>query len=57
MSETFADDIVDKWRKMRDDFDRDPSMPNPYEEAENRTVPQTHHSNVRLFEFFRSHHG
>jgi len=24
------------WCKMRDDFDRDPSMPNPYEEVERR---------------------
>jgi hypothetical protein len=30
-------DNVEKWRKMRDDFDEDPSKPNPYEEVENRT--------------------
>lgn len=36
MSGSYSSDIVDKWRQMRNDFDRDPSKPNPYQEVENR---------------------
>lgn len=38
ISASHPPDVVDNWREMRDNFDRDPSMPNPYEEAEQRTV-------------------
>jgi len=38
MSGSYPADVVSKWRKMRDDFDRDPSKPNPYEERNNRMV-------------------
>ena len=37
MSNAFDPATVDKWRKMRDEFDLDGSMPNPYEEPDNRT--------------------
>ena len=37
MSSAFDPAIVDKWRKMRDEFDLDGSKPNPYEELDNRT--------------------
>jgi len=36
ISESYPADVVNKWRKMRDDFDRDSSRPNPYEEVNNR---------------------
>ena len=37
MSGLFDATTVDKWQKMRDEFDLDNSKPNPYEEVENRT--------------------
>ena len=30
--------VVEKWHKMQNDFDRNPSMPNLYEEVETRKV-------------------
>ena len=36
MSGSYPVATVDKWRKMRDEFDLDPSKPNPYEEIDNR---------------------
>jgi len=36
ISASYAPDVVEKWHKMRNDFDLDPTMPNPYEEVENR---------------------
>ena len=38
ISESYPVDIVAKWRRMRADFDLNPSMPNPYKEVERRTV-------------------
>ena len=35
MSGSYPVATVDKWRKMRDEFDLDPSKPNPYEEIDN----------------------
>lgn len=43
ISESYPANVVAKWREMRDNFDRDPSMPNPYEEAEQRMVPPPLH--------------
>ena len=37
MSGAFDAATVDKWRKMREEFDSDHSKPNPYEEHDNRT--------------------
>ena len=37
ISESYLLAVVDGWREMRDKFDRDPSMPNPYKEVEDRT--------------------
>ena len=36
ISESYSADVVDKWREMRAEFDRDHSMPNPYKETEDR---------------------
>ena len=36
MSESYPADVVSQWRKMREDFDRDPSKLNPYEEVDDR---------------------
>ena len=38
ISGTYMPDIVKKWHKMQNDFDHNPSMPNPYEEVETRKV-------------------
>ena len=38
VSESYPTAVVDKWREMRDSFDRDTSMPNPYKEVEDRTI-------------------
>ena len=38
MSGSYPADVVSKWRGMRDDFDRDPSKPNPYEDVDDRMV-------------------
>ena len=56
MSGSYPPDIVDKWHEMRDDFDCDPSKPNPYQEVENRV------SSVCFFGLLsyltnRPHHG
>ena len=36
ISGAYSAATVDKWRKMRDEFDLDNSKPNPYEELDNR---------------------
>ena len=36
LSASYPADIVSKWHKMQDNFDRDSSKPNLYEEADNR---------------------
>ena len=36
MSAAFDSTTVDKWRQMRELFDRDQTKPNPYEEVDNR---------------------
>lgn len=33
-SKTLPDDTLADWNKMRQEFDRDPTKPNPYEEPE-----------------------
>jgi hypothetical protein len=38
MSSSYPEAAVSKWTAMRDDFDRDSSKPNPYQEAEQRMV-------------------
>ena len=38
MSGSYPADVVNKWHKMWDEFDRDSSQPNPYEEVKNRMV-------------------
>ena len=38
ISGSYAAGVVAKWREMLDKFDRDPSMPNPYKEVEERTT-------------------
>jgi hypothetical protein len=37
MSKGYETATVDRWRQMRDEFDKDNSKPNPYEEPKNRT--------------------
>ena len=37
MSGSYPTPTVDNWRKMRDEFDLDPSKPNPYKEVDNCT--------------------
>jgi hypothetical protein len=39
ISESYPAAIVDKWRIMRENFDRDRSKPNPYKEVEEREFP------------------
>ena len=39
ISGSYTAEVVEKWQKMRNDFDRDSSLPNPYEEVENCMVP------------------
>ena len=34
MSESLPESTVDKWHKMRDAYDLDPSKPNPYREVD-----------------------
>ena len=34
MSESLPEFTIDKWRKMRDAYDLDPSKPNPYREVD-----------------------
>ena len=36
ISGTYSTATVEKWCKMRDEFDLDNSKPNPYEEVDNR---------------------
>ena len=36
MSGSYPANVVAKWCEMREDFDRDSSKPNPYEEVDNR---------------------
>lgn len=36
MSSSYPASVVNQWRQMRDKFDQDSSMPNPYEESEDR---------------------
>lgn len=36
ISGSYSAEVVAKWREMLDNFDRDPSMPNPYKEVEQR---------------------
>ena len=35
MSGSYPADTVDKWCEMQDEFDKDSSKPNPYEEVDN----------------------
>lgn len=37
ISGSYTVEVVEKWHKMRNDFDGDSSKPNPYEEVEKRT--------------------
>jgi hypothetical protein len=39
ITSSYEASTIREWQKMRDDFDRDSSKPNPYEEIENRTNP------------------
>jgi hypothetical protein len=38
ISKSYPAAVVNEWRKIRDDFDRDPLKANPYEEVEQRTI-------------------
>ena len=51
ISESYPAEAVTKWRKMRDDFDRDSSMPNPYEEVEQHMVSSILFLLVLLFDY------
>ena len=47
VSGSYPAETVSEWRKMCEDFDRDPSKPNPYEEVDNRMPPTI----LKLFYF------
>lgn len=39
LSQKYSKETIGEWAKMRNDFDKDPSSPNPYKEPKNRTFP------------------
>lgn len=47
ISGSYPADVVAKWHKMRDAYDNDPNMPNPYEEAEDCAVSFTYYLTAR----------
>ena len=51
VSESYPAATVDKWRKMRDEFDLDQKKPNPYEEVDNRTYFFNGYFNPLLIDF------